>query len=269
MKVLILDGYNLIYRARYSFNRGTFGTIFSFFRSLRPLIERFAPGKAYFVLEGIPKKRLSLYQDYKKNRPRDDDQDFRSQRDTIIELLSTCLPVHVIRHEDYECDDVIAYLTNLHTNDECVIVSSDTDFIQLLNKENIRLFNPIRKVFLQYPEYDYVKWKALRGDGADNISGIKGVGDKTASKLVSDPVKLESFFDDDPERRLIFDRNINLIRLESNLDKEKFEYSTGTSNWPKLRKQFAEMDFNSIINDHAWKKYQASFNNLEEFESGQ
>ena len=42
-KILLLDGYNLIYRARYSFNRGEFGTVFSFFRSLRPLVDKFKP----------------------------------------------------------------------------------------------------------------------------------------------------------------------------------------------------------------------------------
>ena len=109
--------------------------------------------------------------------------------------------IQVIRHADYECDDVIAHLTHVcMSEDQCVIVSTDTDFIQLLNKENVQLFNPIRKVFIQYPEYDYVTWKALRGDAADNIPGIKGVGDKTASKLAVDPAKLESFFCDDPER---------------------------------------------------------------------
>ena len=268
MKILILDGYNLIYRARYSFSRGDFGTIFSFFRSLRPIIERFAPAKAYFVLEGIPKKRLAMYEDYKQNRPRDDDQNFRNQKNTIIELLLTCLPIQVIRHSDYECDDVIAHLTHLHSEDQCVIVSSDTDFIQLLTRESVQLFNPIRKTFLEYPEYDYVTWKALRGDAADNIPGIKGVGDKTASKLARDPVKLENFFCADPERRIIFERNFKLIQLESNLDEQKFEYSAALSNWQKLRKQFAEMEFNSIINDRSWKKYQASFGNLEEADVG-
>ena len=268
MKVLILDGYNLIYRARYSFNRGEFGTVFSFFRSLRPLIERFTPTKAYFVLEGIPKKRLSLYQDYKQNRPREEDQNFQDQKATIIELLLACLPIQVIRHPDYECDDVIAHLTHVHEDDQCVIVSTDTDFIQLLTKKNIQLFNPIRKDFLQYPEYDYVMWKALRGDAADNITGIKGVGDKTASKLVKDPVKLENFFRDDSDRRLIFERNINLIRLETNLDNHRFEISTALSNWPELYEHFVEMEFNSITNDTSWKKYQDSFTSLEEIRVG-
>ena len=48
-KVLILDGYNLLYRARYSgMNKGDDSTIFNFFRSLRPLIEKFDPDTAYF-----------------------------------------------------------------------------------------------------------------------------------------------------------------------------------------------------------------------------
>lgn len=60
MKVLLLDAYNLMYRARYGFAKGPHSTIFSFFRSLRPLVEKFNPDKVYFVLEGYPKQRMSL-----------------------------------------------------------------------------------------------------------------------------------------------------------------------------------------------------------------
>ena len=69
MKVVLLDAYNLIYRARSGFTRGDFPVVYNFFRSLRPLIEKFDPDKVYFVLEGDPKFRNEISNGlYKGNR---------------------------------------------------------------------------------------------------------------------------------------------------------------------------------------------------------
>ena len=57
MKVVLFDGMNLIHRARSGFMKGEDAIVFSFFRSLKPLVEKFQPDKAYFVLEGRPKHR--------------------------------------------------------------------------------------------------------------------------------------------------------------------------------------------------------------------
>ena len=126
-KVLILDGYNLLYRARYSgMNKGDYSTIFNFFRSLRPLIEKFDPDTAYFVLEGRPKKRLEMLPDYKGQREYHNKDNFSEQRREIIELLIEYFPIQLVRHPDYECDDVAAHLAQEHDdgNTEITIVSS-------------------------------------------------------------------------------------------------------------------------------------------------
>ena len=262
-KILLLDGYNLIYRARYSFNRGEFGTVFSFFRSLRPLVDRFKPDQAYFVLEGHPVDRIELYKDYKKNRPQDDDTNFIKQRNIIIDFMKSYLPIQVLRHPQYECDDVIAFLAQSNENNEYTIVSTDTDFMQLLVDENVCIFNPVKKTFMDRPGFDYVKWKALRGDASDNINGIRGVGDKTALKLVNNPENFEKFLREDSHRKATFDRNVKLIQFEKNINPGLFEMSGWKSDWINLRKHFQTMEFNSITNDKSWKKYHESFETLE------
>ena len=68
MRVLILDGHNLIHRARAGYHRGDHSVTFMFFRSLRPLVEKMNPDKVYFVLEGSPKKRIATDANYKANR---------------------------------------------------------------------------------------------------------------------------------------------------------------------------------------------------------
>ena len=74
-----------------------------------------------------------------------------------------------------------------HLDDNTVILSSDTDFIQILNlyPDNVKLYNPISKSYRQNTDYDYVAWKAMVGDRADNIPGVKGIGKKTANKILS------------------------------------------------------------------------------------
>ena len=86
--VLLLDGYNLLYRARSGFMKGDNPIIFNFFRSLRPLIEKFNPDIAYFVLEGRPKARLAQDKNYKAQRVYHDRDDFNRQRNKIIEWAS-------------------------------------------------------------------------------------------------------------------------------------------------------------------------------------
>ena len=70
MKVLLIDGMNLIHRARSGFMKGENALIFSFFRGLKPIVEKHGPDKVYFVLEGKPKHRKELHADYKASRPK-------------------------------------------------------------------------------------------------------------------------------------------------------------------------------------------------------
>ena len=84
MKVLFLDAYNLIYRARSGFTKGEYAIIYNFFRHVRPLVEKFNPDKVYFVLEGNPTFRKQLSEGaYKDNRKSAGD-DFHRQKAAII-----------------------------------------------------------------------------------------------------------------------------------------------------------------------------------------
>jgi|TARA_Y100000593_G_C4307364_1_gene336424 DNA polymerase-1 len=269
MKVLILDGYNLIYRAKHSTPKwikdSSYGIIFNFFRSLRPLVEKFNPDRVYFVLEGAPKARLEVLPEYKGTRVREEDTNFRDQRNLMIDLLANHFPIVVARHEDYECDDVIGFLVeHAHAEDDCTVVSSDTDFIQLYNRcPNFQLYNPIRKSIVNKTEYDYVSWKALRGDSADNIPGFKGIGDKRAAGLLENQEKLEKFLSSSPDKRELFEKNIFLIRFHdlSNCSAE-IKFSRAESNWDFIYESFKNFKFESIIKENSWNKFVGTFSNL-------
>ena len=264
-KVLLLDGYNLIYRARYSgMNRGEYSVIFNFFRGLRPLIEKFNPDICYFVLEGKPVKRLNNDANYKAQRVYNNEDNFNEQRKEIIRILSEYFPITLARHESYECDDVINYLANdFHKNDITTIVSSDTDFIQSIN-ENNQLYNPIKKDFIQKTEYDYVSWKSLVGDKSDNIMGFKGIGDKRALSLISDINKFKEFLSIQ-ENKEKFDNNMFMIKFHNLKEDAKDIIFTKSSlqNWNLLKKEFINFEFNSIIGkEKTWEKYINTFNQL-------
>ena len=174
MKVLLLDGYNLIHRAHYAPARGKYSTVYCFFRSLRAQVEKFSPDKIYFVLEGYPKKRMEILEDYKGTRKQLDPEDsFHSQKRKIIMMMKDFFPITSIRHPDYECDDVLANLVMYtHKDDDCTVISSDTDFYQLFNTcDNVKIFNPVQKKYIPPVDFDYVRWKSLKGDPSDNISG--------------------------------------------------------------------------------------------------
>lgn len=267
MKVLLLDAYNLIYRAKSGFTKGEYPVIFNFFRGLRPLIENFNPDKVYFVLEGNPTFRNELSSgDYKNNRP-SQSRDFHEQKSNIISLVKNCLPFEVIRHPELECDDTIATYASIHARlgDDVTIVSSDSDFIQLLNIFDIdrfRIYNPVKKSFIEKPDYDYVTWKALRGDPTDNIPGIPRIGDKTAENLCKTPSLLAEVLND-PSKREIFENNVNLIRLvdfSNNLS--EVETYIGERDFNKLYDAFVQMEFSSMTKESTWKKYCNTFKNL-------
>lgn len=268
MKVLLLDANNLIYRARYSakFSReGDAAIVYSFFRSLRPLVEKFDPDLCYFVRDGAPADRKELFPDYKANRVREHDPEFLEQKKMIENIVLDYLPIVYCRNMTVEADDLIAYLViEKHKNDECVVVSSDTDFIQLLqDHDDCQLYNPISKKFRENPEYDYLTWKALRGDSSDNIPGIPRVGDKTAASLALNDDKLSSFLESDSSKKMIYERNRDLISFRKIDDLSDTFVSETNSNFSKLREIFTDLNFSSMVNEKSWKKYVGTFERID------
>jgi len=265
MRVVFFDAYNLIHRARHStpayLKDSPDGIIFTFFRSFAALYRHLAPDHAFFVTEGVPRRRLLLHPEYKGTRVKGPDDGFARQKDEIIELVTSSFPVKVARHPDFECDDIIAYLVGQFSDaDECVVASTDTDFLQLANvHSNFKQYDPIRKKYKDLPDFDYVAWKSLRGDSSDNIAGFKGIGDKRALKLVQDADILDSFLSEAQNREL-FEKNFELISFH-NVSKERdgITFSSSNSNWAHIRDVFSFKGFTSIVKENSWTKFVSSF----------
>jgi 5'-3' exonuclease len=242
------------------------GCTFAALRSVRSLIERFKPDVAYFVLEGVPRRRLEASEGTYKAQRTPADEAFRQQRRQITDIIAGHLPVLLARHPDYEADDVIAHLAEkVHADDRVTIVSTDTDFIQLLKADDrrINLYSPVKDIFVEAPPYDYVRWKSLRGDGGDNISGIPGIGDKRAKTLVTEEGALEAYFAKKPETRAIFEHNLSMIGFEDLTETwAGTTFSEPARQNDKLRGSLQDLGIMSLTNDKTWPKWIASFDRL-------
>lgn len=239
--------------------------IFNFFRNLRPIIEQFAPDKCFFVLEGHPQFRYDLFADYKANRiiknasKKDTLDKFHASKKEIIRLMQY-LPVTTVRAAKYECDDVIATLCDNMKDEHLTILSNDSDYIQLLQKGyvNCQIFNPIKKEFMQAPNYPYVAWKCLNGDKSDNIPAL--LKPKKALDTATNPDLFEKFLSIE-ENRANFSINRQLIEFKS-VPEDEIELSEGIKNFAALKDEFHKMKFESIINDKSWYKYCKTFDTL-------
>lgn len=273
MTILALDFMNAAHRARSGFKLGPAPVVFNFFRQFKSLVDKFNPTRIYVALEGRPVKRHEALTEYKANRVVEPDDPraadlakFFEQKDVIVDLLTRHFPVSVVRHPTSECDDTIANLVRTSsTAVEWVVVSSDSDFTQLLHdRPNLRLYNPVKDEFVQAPQdYDYCTWKALRGDSSDNIPGVAGVGDKTATKIASDPATLKEFITR-PEVAPVFSRNYDLVRFMewTPTEAEAMTSSTPERGWDVVKSVFEGYGFASIVKDVAWQKFVGSFDPL-------
>lgn len=233
-RCLIIDAYNLFIRhyvanPAMSRNGEQIGGIVGFYNNMTKLIDRCNPNDVYIIWEGGGSvRKRNVYKDYKRqsrpvklNRYYDDIPDTLENRNyqiqTLIQLLDN-FPVTQIYVEGSEADDVIGYLCKYRFKSRSkVIVSSDHDFYQLLDKLTV-LYSPTLKDFVGenyvINKYDihpqnFALAKAVVGDKSDNIPGVPGVGFKT---LVKEYGHLFSNAKFDSNRSQLFTENADKMK---------------------------------------------------------
>ena len=220
---ILIDGLNLFTRHFVAHpatgeNGQHVGGIVGFLYAMIESIERFNPSRVIVVWEGGGSKRKrDIYKDYKgQRRParlnryyEDDIPDTVENRNHQISFLISMLsniPIVQMYVPDCEADDVIGYLSKYKLRDKRkLIVSSDKDFYQLLDKNTI-IYSPTWKKFVTSREViekfgispeNFCLARTMCGDPSDNISGVKGVGFKTLSKRFPDFSNKDSMSIDD------------------------------------------------------------------------
>lgn len=206
MKVVLLDGYSLMYRAYHALASapmtapdGTPTTaVHGFVAMLLRLIEDEKPDRMAVAFDAKAKTfRHEMFEDYKGTRsPMPDD--LRAQDPVIRELISR-MHIRALEIPGYEADDILGTMSKMceDAGDDALIVTGDRDSFQLAGPHTKILYT--RKgisdtvlVDLDYIRETYgvtpaqlIDVKALMGDQSDNIPGIAGIGEKTALKLIS------------------------------------------------------------------------------------
>lgn len=213
-KVLVLlDGNALIHRAYHALPPLTtkggevVHAAYGFTMTLLSVLEKFKPDyiAASFDLEG-PTFRDELYEDYKATRVAAPD-DLYAQIPRVKEIV-TAFNIPIYEKEGYEADDCVGTLARQGAEQDVdvIIVTGDNDTLQLVT-ERVKVFT-LRKglkdmVLLGPPEVEakygfkpefLVDFKGLRGDASDNIPGVKGIGDKTATDLILEFGTLERVY---------------------------------------------------------------------------
>jgi DNA polymerase I len=204
--LVLLDGHSLAYRAFFALPSDLQTTtgqltnvVYGFTTMLVKLFGDFSPDRIAVCFDlGRPAYRHDVYEGYKANR-RTTPDDFSSQMPLVREVLAA-LRIPVVEVAGYEADDLIATLVR-QARDEglpVLVVTGDRDNLQLIDDgADVRVMMT-RRGITDTAVYDeaavqerygvppgrYIDVASLRGDPSDNLPGVPGVGDKTATKLV-------------------------------------------------------------------------------------
>ncbi|HEY6570629.1 MAG TPA: DNA polymerase, partial [Candidatus Limnocylindrales bacterium] len=206
-RLLLLDGNGLIYRGYFALieqplttSKGELVTaVFGFTNIVLRAIQDAKPDRLGVAFDlGKPTFRHERYAEYKATRQRMPD-DMREQIPKVREVVKA-LGIPVYEREGFEADDAIATLVGQAeaADLDVTILTGDLDMLQLVS-ERTKLMVSLRGGIANTVAYDLAKiqerwglrpdqmldYKALKGDPTDNIPGIPGVGEKTASKLIA------------------------------------------------------------------------------------
>jgi DNA polymerase-1 len=213
-KVLLLDAFALIFRSYHAFSdRPILNTegqninaFFGFFKTLFQLVREQKPTHLVVMYDSrTPTFRDALFDQYKAHRDAAPD-DLLSNLPLIEQALGA-LGVVAMQQDGFEADDLIATASRWcqQREIECVIVSNDKDLMQLVGGSITILRSGFKGGWSRLgPEGVFeskgvrpdqiADYLALVGDTADNIPGVKGIGDKTAIGLLADYGSLEGIY---------------------------------------------------------------------------
>ncbi len=215
--LILIDGHALAFRQFFALERTGMKTtdnqptwaVFGFFKAVFDLLknQEIKPDAITVAFDvGRQTFRVEKYDQYKANRETMPDT-LRSQMKLIFEgLRAFNIPIYT--KEGFEADDVIGTIAYKATKlgHKTLILTGDQDSFQLIDKEgHVKVLIPSKGELIEY-NWDKVyeklgvypnqvtDYKGLRGDSSDNIPGIRGIGEKTAQKLLSRYPDMEEMF---------------------------------------------------------------------------
>lgn len=278
-RLVLVDGHSLLHRAFHALPPLTtpegkpIGAVYGLARMLFKVFGELEPTFAGVAMEAKgPTFRHKEFEAYKEHRP-EIDKALEVQIESAHQLLKT-LDVPLYIAEGYEGEDLIASLIKQAGEkvDEVIIVTGDKDLFQLVGGK-VRVFIPEKglsggelygtkevaeKMGIK-PE-QVVDFKALCGDPSDNIPGVRGIGEKTAKKLLQKYGSLEEIYKhlkELPERvRRLLEEGRDQAQLSQNIAKivadapvrlELKEWDEEITKGKEVQNLFRELGFKSLL----------------------
>ena len=223
-KTLVIDGLNTFIRSwstapNLNDNGDHIGGIVGTLKSIGYAIRTLNPTRVIITFDGKggSNSRKEVFAGYKADRgknkikmrlnrayadlmnPEEENVSMRRQMHSLGELLSS-LPVTIMIYDGIEADDVMGYIACQlrKENEKVILMSSDKDFLQLVNKD-VSVYSPSKKKIYNIDEvleeygvhpHNFINFRMIDGDKSDSINGINGLGLKTIIK--SFPILAES-----------------------------------------------------------------------------
>lgn len=215
-KVILVDGNNLLFRSYFATaytgntmrNSKGFPTngLYGLVNMLNKIIREEKPEYMLVAFDKGKTFRHEKYLDYKGGR--NETPDDLKRQFSVAKKLVPLMGIKCFEIDNYEADDIIGTYSKMALIDpefETTIVSSDKDLLQLINEETeVKLLK--QKDYIRMNEETFIDTygikpirmidlKGLMGDASDNIPGVKGIGEKTALKLLQEYDSLENVYD--------------------------------------------------------------------------
>lgn len=217
-KILLIDGNSMANRAFYATMGRMMKTptgistnaVYGFFQIMFKTIEEENPDKIIVAFDiSSSEKRTKIFSEYKAGRHKTP-EDLTMQFPIIKELLRM-MNIPIVQKDGIEADDILGAIAKKEgkKGNKIIILTGDRDYFQLVDMNvNIRYPKTImgKTEYIIYDNYkvneEYgltpeklIEVKALMGDASDNIPGVKGIGEKTALKLIIQFENLEKIYE--------------------------------------------------------------------------
>ena len=275
--LFLVDVSSIFYRAYYALphmtNKEGFPTnaLYGFLGMTLKLLQDFKPQYIVYCFDRPePSFRKDLDPSYKANRS-EMPEDLQVQIPYIKEFTDL-FGIPRLDLKGYEADDIIGSYAKWaeHQEQEVVIISGDKDFAQLIS-EKVKMidtmkkatYNPleVEKKWGVNPKY-FIDYLALLGDSSDNIPGVKGIGPKTAQKLINTYKSLDAIYENidsikggvqkkliDSKKSAYLSQTLVTIKTDLKLPTDKKDLLLSEMNVEKLGKLLLKLNFNKFARD--------------------
>ena len=277
--LMLIDGNSLMYRAFFAMSpvltdKGIYtNAVYGFVNMLLKATQDYTPSHIAVAFDLHGKTfRNEIYEEYKANRSATPDE-LRPQFDIIKDVLAS-MEIKIIEAPNFEADDILGTLSKnaQEKGYKSLLVTGDRDILQLVNDDvhvymtvkgisEVQIFDEemVNQKYSLTPS-QIIDMKGLMGDSSDNIPGVKGVGEKTAIKLLTEYKTLEGVYENidkikgklkeklENDKELAFiSKELATIKTDLDLDVDLSSCTMKSLEDTNVLDKLEELKFSSII----------------------